>query len=80
MRKFPCITIDGCDKACARRGVEKLGETPVESIVLSDFFTPDEYKQIENSSKHDLAWLNHEFCNRLAEHIGTSCLKYLDHN
>lgn len=78
VKKFPCITIDGCNKACAKRGIEKLGENPVESIILSEFFTPEEYAEIENGPKHDLHWINHEYCSRLAEHIATLSAKYLD--
>ena len=35
-RTHPTITIDGCDKLCARRGTEKHGGPVARSLVVSD--------------------------------------------
>ncbi|MHA1776367.1 MAG: hypothetical protein DRO88_01280 [Promethearchaeia archaeon] len=78
VKKFPCITIDGCDKACAKKGVESIGVKPVESIFLNEFFNPQEYEEIEKGPLNDFKWKNHEYCTKLAEHIANLTVKYLD--
>lgn len=71
VKKFPSITIDGCDKRCAMRAVQALGKEPVESIVVSDYFSEEENLTIAAQGLLDLQWKNHPYCKRLAEHIAT---------
>ena len=51
--RFPVIALDGCERACARRGLERRGVTPFAHYLLSTFgiasreggnFTPAEEK------------------------------------
>jgi len=37
VEKFPVITVDGCDKRCGQKIIEKLGgKKPVHSLVITD--------------------------------------------
>jgi len=69
VKYFPCITVDGCEKRCAEKSVEKLGRKPLEAFVVSNFFTPEEHAQIKKGPRHDLQWKDHPYCARLAEAI-----------
>jgi len=77
VKNFPCITIDGCEKACVKKSLEAMGKKPVESINLSEFFSKDEYKQIMSGPIHDLDWNDNPLTLKLAEHIAILSAKHL---
>ncbi|MHA1674129.1 MAG: putative zinc-binding protein [Promethearchaeota archaeon] len=77
VKKFPCITVDGCDKKCAARSVRNLGKEPIEEVVVDNFFTSEELNEIEKSPLHDLFWKDHPYCQKLAEHIANFAAKEL---
>jgi uncharacterized metal-binding protein len=46
----PCITVDGCDKMCAAKGVQMYGKVhPKSSIVISDI--AEKHKHLKPKSK-----------------------------
>ncbi len=69
VNKFPCITVDGCDKKCAARSVKNLGREPLNEVEISEVFSPEEWQQVENGPLHDLEWKNHPLCEKLALHV-----------
>jgi uncharacterized metal-binding protein len=72
VKKFPCITVDGCDRRCAARSIENLGKTPMKEFVIDTFFTSEEVEEIKASSRHDLAWKDHPYCKKLANAIANT--------
>ncbi len=78
VKKFPCVTIDGCEKACAKRALDEMGIEPVETIILNDYFTEEEYKEISEGSVHDLKWKDHPYCQRLAETLADMAVKIVN--
>ncbi|MHA1731142.1 MAG: putative zinc-binding protein [Promethearchaeota archaeon] len=66
VRKFPSIAIDGCEKRCVARNLEKLGLEPAAEFVVPEFFTPEEGESIESGPLHDLEWKDHPLCEKLA--------------
>ena len=77
VKKFPCITVDGCDKKCAARSVRNLGKEPIEAVVVDSIFTAEELREIEKNPLHDLFWKDHPYCQKLAEHIANIAAKEL---
>ena len=77
VRNYPCITIDGCEKACVKRILAEMGQKPVESVILSDYFSKDEYEKILNGNVHDLEWNDNALTDKLAEHIANLSAKHL---
>jgi uncharacterized metal-binding protein len=48
----PCITVDGCDKMCAAKGVKMYGKVhPKSSIVISDIIEKDRHMKPKSKSK-----------------------------
>jgi uncharacterized metal-binding protein len=48
----PCITVDGCDKMCAAKGVKIYGKVhPKSSIVISDIIEKDRHMKPKSKSK-----------------------------
>ena len=80
VKKFPCITVDGCERQCAARSVEHLGKTPVKEFIINNFFTEEEVTEIEASSRHDLFWKDHPYCKRLALAIAENVPKEIGKN
>lgn len=78
VKNFPCISIDGCDKACAKRGITQInGKPPTETIVLSEVFNEQELEEIEKGSPADIDWIDHPYTKKLAEYIANKAIKYL---
>lgn len=69
VKKFPCITVDGCDKKCAARAVKKIGKNPDAEFVVDSFFDPIILEQIKKGPLHDLKWKDSPLCKQLAEAI-----------
>ncbi|WP_457558858.1 putative zinc-binding protein [Candidatus Harpocratesius sp.] len=67
--KYPCIAIDGCEKACVARNLKLLGKKPFAEVNLLQFFNSDELKEIKDSKLHDRYWKDHPYTQRLAEHL-----------
>ncbi len=80
VKKFPCITVDGCSKRCAARAVENLQKKPIKEFVIPQFFSKEENEQIEKGPLHDLKWKDHVFCKKLAEAIGHAVVEELKKN
>jgi uncharacterized metal-binding protein len=48
----PCITVDGCDKRCAAKGVKMYGKVhPISSIVISEIIGRQKYPRPTSKSK-----------------------------
>ena len=48
----PCITIDGCDKICAAKGVEMYGKVdPKSSIVISEIVEKGKHSRPKSKSR-----------------------------
>lgn len=71
VKKFPCITVDGCGKSCVAKNLSKLGITPFAEINLIEFFTEQELEEINKGSLHDRDWKDHPYVQRLAEHLAS---------
>ncbi len=78
VKKFPCITIDGCEMKCVKRSLDEMGIEAAEEVDLTAFFTKEEYKEIKEGPLHDLKWKDHPFTKRLAEYIAELAVKILD--
>ncbi|MHA1585070.1 MAG: putative zinc-binding protein [Promethearchaeota archaeon] len=69
VKNFPCITVDGCDKRCAARAVEKFGKKPLKEFVIDDFFSKEELIEIAKGENNDKVWREHQYSLRLAEAV-----------
>jgi uncharacterized metal-binding protein len=78
VKNFPCITVDGCEKRCAARGVKKIGKTPAAEFVIDTFFEGADLEAIKSGPLHDLKWKDHPLCRKLAEAIATRTVEILD--
>lgn len=78
VKKFPCITVDGCDKKCAARSVKNLGREPINEIELSQFYSEEEWDQVKNGPLHDLEWKDHPLSEKLALHVAECAGKELN--
>jgi uncharacterized metal-binding protein len=48
----PCITVDGCDKMCAAKGVEMYGKVhPKSSIVISEIIKKEKHPRPKSKSR-----------------------------
>jgi uncharacterized metal-binding protein len=48
----PCITVDGCDKMCAAKGVEMYGKVrPRSSIVISEIIEKEKHSRPTSKSR-----------------------------
>ena len=77
VKKFPCITVDGCDKRCAARSVKKLGKNPDAEFVVDTFFDQNTVKSIKEGPLHDLKWKDSPICQQLAEAIAKKAAEIL---
>ena len=78
VKKYPCITIDGCSKRCVARSLENLNIKPLKEFLVPDFFSKEEHEQIVNGHLHDLKWKDHPLCKKLAEAIASVVNEELD--
>jgi uncharacterized metal-binding protein len=69
VKKFPCVTVDGCAKKCAARSVAHLGKKALVELVLPDCMDPKDHDLIKNGPRHDLQWKDHPLTKILAEKI-----------
>jgi len=77
VQKYPCITVDGCDKRCAARAVKKLGKNPDAEFVIDTFFDPAVVKTIKEGPLHDLKWKDHPCVYQLAEAVAKKAAEIL---
>jgi uncharacterized metal-binding protein len=77
VKKYPCITVDGCNKKCAARAVKKLGKTPDAEYVIDTIFDTTALEEIKKGPLHDLKWKNHPACQQLAEIIANKTVEIL---
>jgi len=48
----PCITVDGCDKMCAAKGVKMYGKVhPKSSIVISEIIEKEKHSRPKSKSR-----------------------------
>nr|MDO8133899.1 putative zinc-binding protein [Candidatus Njordarchaeum guaymaensis] len=66
--KSPTITIDGCDKLCARRSVEKVGGQPIASFVVTDFMEREHIK-LKTESRRELESKGVELASAIASKV-----------
>ena len=78
VKRFPVITVDGCEKKCASRSVTKLGKKPEAEFVVDTFFDQTSVAQIKNGPLHDLKWKDHPFCQQLAEAIANQVVTIME--
>lgn len=69
VRQQPCITVDGCDKLCAKRGTERYSGKVAASLVVSDILG-DRVAGCHRSSR-DYDQADEEAVALLAERIAT---------
>jgi len=51
-KENPCITVDGCDKMCAAKGVEMYGKVhPKSSIVISEIIEKEKHSRPKSKSR-----------------------------
>jgi uncharacterized metal-binding protein len=68
----PCITVDGCDKMCAAKGVQIYGKVhPKSSIVISDILEKHKHPRPKSKSRIEPQDENlvKETMNRITEEI-----------
>jgi uncharacterized metal-binding protein len=74
--KSPTITIDGCDKLCAKRSVEKVGGQPIASVLVTDFAKRQSIKLIRDS-RRELEPKGVELANTIATNVSAIIEDYL---
>ena len=69
IKKYPIITIDGCDKRCAEVGTKKYSGKPVATIVVSEIMK--KYPPLKAKSRDKLSAEEKELALKVAEEIAT---------
>jgi len=75
--KSPTITIDGCDKLCAKRSVEKVGGQPIASVVVTDFMKR-EHVMLKMESRRKLEPKGTELANTIASKVAAIIEDYVN--
>jgi uncharacterized metal-binding protein len=75
--KSPTITIDGCDKLCAKRSVEKVGGRPIASVVVTDFMNREHVK-LKTESRRELEPKGAELANNIASKVAAIIEDYVN--
>ncbi|WXG46819.1 MAG: putative zinc-binding protein [Candidatus Atabeyarchaeum deiterrae] len=74
--KSPTITIDGCDKLCAKRSVEKVGGRPIASVVVTDSMKREHVK-LKTDSRRELEPKGAELANTIASKVAAIIEDYV---
>jgi uncharacterized metal-binding protein len=74
--KSPTITIDGCDKLCAKRSVEVVGGRPIASVVVTDF-TKREQVKLKTESRRKLEPKGVQLAQTIASNVAVIIDDYL---
>jgi len=64
---FPTITVDGCEKRCAKIGTEKYSGNPTATIVVTDLL--GKYPKLNLKSRDELSAEELKFAEEVAEEI-----------
>ncbi len=67
---FPTIAVDGCDKKCAKKAVEKYSGKTADSVVVSDLLK--KWNMEEPKSRRELDEEGVKTALKVAEHIAAS--------
>jgi uncharacterized metal-binding protein len=67
---FPTIAVDGCDKRCAKKAIEKYSGKTADSIVVSDLLK--NWNVEEPKSRRELGEEGVKVAEKVAEHIAAS--------
>jgi uncharacterized metal-binding protein len=76
-RYYPTITIDGCQKLCAKIGTERYSGKPASSIVVTDLTKNPNRSRLRSRRKLDKETL--ALAERVAERIAQEVDEVLDH-
>jgi len=76
-RYYPTITVDGCDKLCAKIGTERYSGKPASSIVVADLTRGWNYSGL--SSRRKLNDETRSVAERVAETIASQVDQVLEH-
>ena len=76
-RYYPTITIDGCQKLCAKIGTERYSGKPASSIVVTDLTKNSNRSRLRSRRKLDEETL--ALAERVAERIAQEVDEVLDH-
>ena len=76
-RYYPTITIDGCQKLCAKIGTERYSGKPASSIVVTDLTKNSNRSRLRSRRKLDKETL--ALAERVAERIAQEVDEVLDH-
>ncbi|WXG43887.1 MAG: putative zinc-binding protein [Promethearchaeati archaeon SRVP18_Atabeyarchaeia-1] len=74
--KSPTVTIDGCDKLCAKRSVEKVGGRPIAAVVVTDFMKREHVK-LKTESRRELEPKGAELANTIASKVAAIIEDYV---
>jgi len=66
-RVFPTITVDGCEKQCAKIGTEKYSGKPTATIIVTDLL--EKYPKLNLKSRAELSAEELKFAEEIAEEI-----------
>ncbi len=75
--KSPTITIDGCDKLCAKRSVEKVGGRPIASVVVTDLMKGKSIK-LRTDSRRELEPKGAELADTIASKVAAIIEDYVN--
>lgn len=75
--KSPTITIDGCDKLCAKRSVEKVGGQPIASVAVTNFMKRQSIK-LKKDSRRELEPKGVELADTIASKVAAIIEDYLN--
>jgi len=74
---YPTITIDGCNKLCAKKGTERFSGRPASSIVVTEIGGNPDCSKLQSRRRLDKEAL--AFAEKVAERIAKEVDEVLDH-